>query len=304
MMHLNSKFGKQTLPVIIKCRFFDNLKMVRNKIAYCIPLCLLLANSVLCAQASKPDYSLFEKNIYTNGKQKLRYRILWPETMEEGEKYPLFIFLHGMGLGGKDNKKQLKRGAELFLTPENRTKYPCIVLYPQAPLGKSFVKITKNGRPLLFRGFRKFTKEKPDSEKLEMSLSPYGKMVHEVISQLITENVVDTSRIYIGGASMGAFCTFQLISEYPIFAAAASMAGGADPTTLDNWAGKVPVWIVHGNKDPIVPVESSRAVVKQLEERGITNYRYNEYGNLKHHCWDKAFVEPDYLEWFFSKCRE
>lgn len=303
-MHLNSKTGKHTFMLILSRYFLKNVQTTRKRIAGCIILCLTLTNNIILAQNPEQDYNLFEKKTYTNGKQKLRYRLLWPENMEEGEKYPLFIFLHGMGLGGKDNKKQLKRGAKLFLKPENRTKYPCIVLYPQAPLGRSFVKITKNGRPLLYRGFRKFTKVKHDKEKLEISLSAHGEMVYELIRELIAENVVDTTRIYIGGASMGAFCTFQFISEYPIFAAAAPMAGGADPSTIDKWAGKVPVWIVHGDKDPIVPVESSRVVVKQLEERGVTNYRYNEYCDVKHHCWDKAFIEPDYLEWFFSKSKE
>jgi len=278
--------------------------MVIKRIYCIVSVYIFMLCNIAHAQTKDIDYSLFEKKTYTQGKYKLPYRLLWPEDMKEGEKYPLFIFLHGMGLGGRDNEKQLKRGAELFLIPENRANYPCIVLYPQAPFGRAFIQVWKKGRPLLIGGFRKFSKKRADKNSYEISLSPYGKMVYEVIQELIEEDIVDTKRIYISGASMGAFSTFQFIAEYPIFAAAMPMAGGAAPCNIDNWAGKTPIWIVHGDKDPIIPVESSRLVVKELKEKGITNYRYSEYSGVRHHCWDEAFKDAEYLEWFFSKCRD
>lgn len=268
-----------------------------------VSLYLLIINNLAYTQPNNINYDLFESKTLVNGKYKLRYRLLWPENRKKGEKYPLFIFLHGMGQCGKNNQRQLKRGAEIFLRPENRTKYPCIVLYPQVPFGRSFIQIWKDGRPLL-AGYRKFSKYNKNGCKFEISLSPYGKMVYEVIAQLIAENVVDVNRIYISGTSMGAFSAFQFISEYPIFAAAATMAGGTALPSIDNWAGKVPIWIIHGSKDPIIPVESSRLVVNKLKEKGITNYRYTEYKNARHFCWKNALFEQDYLEWFFSKHKE
>lgn len=256
------------------------------------------------AQDEEVDYSLFEKKEYTKGEHTLPYRILWPENMNPNEKYPLVIILHGIGLGGTDNEKQLQRGAYLFLKAENRKKHPCIVVYPQVPLKRAFVSVTKNGKPSFIQATRIMTREESNRNKIEVTLSPYGEMVYDVIEQLIVGNTVDTNRIYIGGVSMGAFSTYGFIAEYPdLFAAAIVMAGSASVRTIPNWAGKVPVWIIHGEKDNMVPVENSRLVVGELKRLGVTNFRYSEYEGVKHHCWDVAFEDPDFLDWFFSKSK-
>lgn len=257
------------------------------------------------AQVWDVDFSLFESQEYVKDDHTLLYRILFPENMEEGKKYPLFIYLHGMGAGGKDNEKQLHRGAYLFLKPENRVKYPCIALYPQVPFGRAFIHIEKNGKTMLINGLSRFSEEEFNRNKLGMSLSLYGDMVYELIQQLIERGIVDTKRIYISGSSMGAFSAFEFIAEYPdMFAAANPMSGGTALSSIDRWAGKVPVWIIHGEKDPIIPVASSRIIVDELKRQGVTSYRYTEYDDVRHQSWEKAFEEPDYLEWFFSKSRD
>ena len=249
------------------------------------------------------DMELFERKECAKEGYTLPYRILWPEKMKKGEKYPLFIFLHGLGMRGTDNEKQLDRGAPLFLDPANRKKYPCIALYPQAPTTSAFVEMLYDGEPGSRGGFRRFA-DREVVGHMSLRLTPYGLMVYDLIQQLIAQGVADTDRIYISGSSMGAFSTYTFISTYPdLFAAACPMAGGADLRTVKNWAGKVPVWIVHGAKDPTVPVEADRMVVEKLKELGATNYRYSEFPKAGHTSWNDAFAEPDYLEWFFSKSK-
>src|SRR5882762_10374954 len=80
------------------------------------------------------DLGLYQKRVYVNEKKDtLRYRILFPENYEKTKKYPLVLFLHGAGERGRDNEKQLTHGAKLFLSPENREKFPAIVIFPQCP---------------------------------------------------------------------------------------------------------------------------------------------------------------------------
>src|ERR1035437_9381928 len=85
------------------------------------------------------DMSLFQKKVYrsTSGGV-LNYRILYPQNYDAAKKYPVLLFLHGSGERGDDNEKQLVHGATLFLDPDNREKYPAIVLFPQCPEGKSW----------------------------------------------------------------------------------------------------------------------------------------------------------------------
>ncbi|MDR2040389.1 MAG: prolyl oligopeptidase family serine peptidase [Bacteroidales bacterium] len=278
---------------------------VSIKRAAIIIACISVLPLILSVKSWKPDYSLFEKKEYVKGEYTLPYRILWPEDMEEGKSYPLFIFLHGKGLSGNDNERQLKRGAELFLEPENRKKYPSIVIYPQAPKRSAFVNIMRNGKSAFFVGTRKLMREESNRNEMEISLSPYGEMVYDIINQLIVGNIIDTTRIYIGGVSMGGYTTYQMIAEYPdLFAAAVAMSAGASLSNVEKWAGKVPIWIIHGEKDPMVPVENSRLIVKELEKLGITNFRYSEYEGIKHHSWEVAFEDPGFLEWVYTKSRK
>ena len=257
---------------------------------------VLIAALLSVLTAAGQDFSLFAKKEYTRDGVVLPYRILYPEQINDGEKVPLFVFLHGMGMRGTDNERQLSRGADLFLKPENRKDFPCIAFYPQVPETSAFVTAKENGKNLNYSRFATVT----DHSTISVAFTPYGEMVYDVIQQLIQSGAVDTNRIYISGSSMGGFSTFHFIAEYPeLFAAAAPMAGGATVTTVGKWAGKVPVWIVHGDADQIVGVEASRRVHEELKRLGVA-HRYSEYPGAKHNSWDNAFAEPDYISWFFS----
>ena len=55
---------------------------------------------------------LYEVKTYENAKgQTIPYRLLTPATIEPGKRYPLVLFLHGLGERGTDNAAQLKHGA-------------------------------------------------------------------------------------------------------------------------------------------------------------------------------------------------
>lgn len=75
-------------------------------------LCLLL----VWAAASSQEAFLRKDYVSVRG-DTLRYRLLEPETLEPGAKYPLILFLHGAGERGTDNEKQLKHGAKCGLIP-------------------------------------------------------------------------------------------------------------------------------------------------------------------------------------------
>ena len=76
----------------------------------------------------------FEKKVYVSASgDTLNYRLLRPEVEQEGEQYPLVLFLHGAGERGSDNEKQLLHGSQMWLNPVNRKNYPAYVLFPQCP---------------------------------------------------------------------------------------------------------------------------------------------------------------------------
>ena len=265
---------------------------------------LLFVVIMLFSNIMAQDLSLFEVREASDGNITMPYRILFPENTKKGEKYPLFLFLHGNGMRGTDNESQLKRGGFLFVDSQNRKNYPCIALYPQAPVTGAFDGYWAQVNGEAIYGNRTELIQKYGEENVKSCLSPYGLLTYDIIQQLIKQNIVDTDRIYISGSSMGGITTYVFLSEYPdMFAAAGPICGRADLGDISKWAGKVPVWIFHGDEDDLISVETARDVVEKLKELGATNYKYSEYKGVKHGSWTNAFAEPDYLNWFFSQSK-
>src|SRR5437773_1988853 len=112
------------------------------KLALAVVGCLLL-----CALASaqnqeqNPDMDkLLEKHSFTKGKASLPYRLLKPDGYDKDgkDRYPLVVFLHGIGERGTDNKKQLRNGVEEFVKDSTRKKHPCFLAVPQCPPDKTW----------------------------------------------------------------------------------------------------------------------------------------------------------------------
>jgi hypothetical protein len=62
-------------------------------------------------------------------------------------------------------------------------------------------------------------------------------------------------------------------------------------------ASNIPVHLFHGDRDPAVPVESSRQWYRQFLAAGV-KAEYIEYPAVRHNCWDKAYEGGAIYEWF------
>ena len=91
----------------------------------------------------------------------------------------------------------------------------------------------------------------------------------EVLRLVKQQYKIDENRIYLAGHSMGAIGTWRLAPKYPeIWAAIATFSGSGLPATLER-IKHVPEFVVHGDNDPTVPVQGSRAMVAKAKELGI-----------------------------------
>ena len=239
------------------------------------------------------DLTLFQKKVYrsTSSGQELKYRILYPENYDAAKKYPVLLFLHGAGELGSDNEKQLVHGSALFLDPTNREKYPAIVLFPQCPEGKSWasldIRMGESGRKMYIRNNGK--------EPGEMAV-----LLNELLQEIASNTNVDTKRFYIMGLSMGGFGTLDMLYLYPeTFAAAVPICGGHLTDLAFVYANKVPIWLFHGAKDLVVPVDFSRDLYAKLKELGA-DVKYTEFPDANHDSWTSAFSTPELLPWIFS----
>jgi predicted peptidase len=247
---------------------------------FIVALLIILSAPVM---AQKDPSQLFDKLLYTSGKDTLPYRLLKPENSET-KKFPLVIFLHGAGERGIDNEVHIKHITAVFGHPDNRRKYPCYVLAAQCPQDMMWAGHDREGNRLVMRA----NPTKPMA------------LLIQLIEKIENEFPIDPTRIYVTGLSMGGFGAFDLLARFPQrFAAAAPICGGGDPETVSSFK-HVPIWAFHGALDRVVSARQSRVMVTALHEAGAAP-GYTEYPDVGHDSWTFAYADPYLLPWLFSK---
>jgi predicted peptidase len=157
-----------------------------------------------------------------------------------------------------------------------RAEYSCFVLAPEALVGETWGK---------------------QSPQIQTDVQP---LVLEIIETLKNEFSIDTKRLYITGQSMGGFGTYAFITRHPgMFTAAVAVCGRGDPAEA-KYIAKMPIWIFHGDKDTLVPVDYSRDMVEALKKAG-GNPKYTEYKGVGHNSWDRAYATDELWEWLFAQ---
>lgn len=256
-----------------------------------VPVTIITMLIVLSGAAQ--DSSLFKYSQFISNGDTLNYRLMYPDRYDVNKKYPVVLFLHGVGERGTDNEAQLKWGGTLFSDSTNRTKFPAFVIFPQCANDDFWANMSMDNSKKDSLGVFEYHSNRP--------FNPSLGLVSKLIDSFARTAQVDSSRIYLGGLSMGGMGTFELLWRKPkFFAAAIAICGGGDPGQVKRYANKFPIWIFHGSSDPIVPTSGSRLMVKSLKAAGA-KVTYTEYPGVGHDSWKNAFKEPTLLDWLFAQ---
>jgi predicted peptidase len=220
-----------------------------------------------------------------------RYEVYIPRAYRDTVASPLILALHGVGECGDDGQLQTDVGLARALR-QHADRYPAIVVFPQAPVGASWQHL---GARIALAA-------------LDTSLDEFN---------------VDASCVYLTGLSMGGNGCWYLAYHNPDrFAALVVICGwvsalnvvGTDypaiaPSPAVDPFGEVarqvsrlPIWIFHGDADPIVPVEESRGMASALRAAGA-NVSYTELPGIGHNAWDPAYGSPELPSWLLKQRR-
>jgi predicted peptidase len=220
----------------------------------------------------------------------LPYRILYPKNYDAEKKYPVVFFLHGAGERGIDNDKQLVHGSKVFLDSTVREDFPAIVIFPQCPADSYWSNVEFQ---YLDNGQRLFNFQMAGKPTKAMRL------LQRLVKQQYKHPNVDPNQFYVAGLSMGGMGTLELLRRMPtIFAAAIAICGGDHSVNVKKYA-HIPLWIIHGELDDVVPPDHSRILVDHLIQLGAKP-RTTFYPKANHNSWDSAFAEPDFVSWLFK----
>lgn len=242
------------------------------------------------AFAAKQETGFLNRTITVAGTS-YRFQVHVPRDWNKSKKWPVVLFLHGVGERGDDGMKQTLIGisAAIRRRPDD---HPFVVVLPQCREGKTWTDI--------------------DTQKMAMA----------ELEQTIREFNGDRDRVVLTGLSMGGYGVWELSMRNPgKFAALVPICGGLKPVKQfpeihssltddtkvgDPYAevarliGKTPVWVFHGTDDKTVPVEESRKIVEAIKQAG-GNVRYTEYPETGHDAWTKAYAEPELAPWMLAQ---
>lgn len=229
--------------------------------------------------------SLFAYKEYMNADTVLPYRIYVPFNYTPDKKVPILVNLHGAGLRGDDNQKQLKFIDKMLM----QTDMPvddAIIIFPQCPEGQKWVDSNWSVGSYSL-------KSTPESNEL--------RAVVELVQQLMQTYPVDEQRIYACGFSMGGYGTWNLLMNHPdLFCAGIPMCGAGDPSMAEVLKD-IPIWAVHGAKDPTVPVQGSRDMANAIETIGGEKLQYTELPDNEHDVWNYTYSNPEMFKWLFEQ---
>ena len=85
------------------------------------------------------------------------------------------------------------------------------------------------------------------------------------------------------------------------FAAVLGISGGANPVEICRLR-RVPVWIVHGEDDEVIPVSWSKTLAQRLQAcHG--NVRLTIYPGVGHDAWSRTYADTSVMNWLLAQRR-
>jgi predicted peptidase len=243
--------------------------MTLQHVVICALLVPLLAHMARAgAGTGEQNARTFETKIPV----KFDYLLYLPEDYgkDPQQKFPVILFLHGAGERGNDVSKVASHGpAKLLKGKTDLAVKDFIVISPQCAADRWW--------------------------------QPYE--VFALLDKMMGElKQADADRVYLTGLSMGGFGTWEMATIAPDrFAAIAPICGGGNVLTAPK-LHDMPIWVFHGDKDKIVPVQRSIEMVEALKKVG-SNVRFTRYPEAGHDSWTETYNNPELYEWFLQHRR-
>lgn len=208
------------------------------------------------------------------------YRLFSPAASHAGP-FPIVVWLHGWGQGGKThrNNAQLKHLQGLFFSDAKGPSEPeFFVLAIQCPeRGEWF------GAP--------------------SRLEP-GEATIAILQELRQCLPIDSKRIYLSGASSGGTAAWEMAIRYPdLFAAVVPLASAECDTSRLARAVDVPLWAFNNWADDAPQPDGVRKNYQVLKRLG-GNCALTETDMIndnEHDCWNAAYGLYGAGEWMFAQ---
>ena len=159
------------------------------------------------------------------------YRYYSPVGENDKTKYPLVVWVHGLSDGSKDGVQVNKSQIAYWASDEFQSRF--------GKAGGAFVLAARS-------------REELGHTWTNQMVEPLRAAIEDFIAK--NKKNVDTTKIYIGGYSMGGKMTFKMAVAYPeMFAAIFPICPAWSPDVeAMEYISDMPTWLVAGKTDPLV----------------------------------------------------
>ncbi len=197
---------------------------------FCFPVSGYAASMDDGIKALRTEFSAGEGPVA--GDYSIDYSYYSPVEKNDKTKYPLVIWLHGMGDGSEPGKPVEKSNIAYWASDEFQARFK--------PAGGAFILAAR-------------TREEDGIFWSNEMLEPLRAAIDDFIAK--NKKNIDLSRIYVGGYSMGGKMTLKMAIAYPeMFAAAFPICPAWSPSEelMKRSLTDMPIWLTSGVNDPLV----------------------------------------------------
>jgi predicted esterase len=208
----------------------------------------------------------YKAYIYKGCEFRLKFPKSYNPTANDGKKYPMLVFFHGLGETGSiyDNEYQLFHGGQGFAAAVDNGIFDGYILVMQS------------------QGF--------------WGAGQY-QYITEIIDYMVANNKLDPFRISDNGLSAGGQGSWEMMMAYPTYISASIPMSGVSIAYKDsptvNQLKFTPIWLFQGGLDGS-PAPSTAQQVRDAFLNAGGNFTYTEYPDLGHGVWDRTWTEPDF----------
>ena len=236
-----------------------------------LPACSLSSGDGIAKKANSgaPEGTGFvTRSLSTNGR---KYTVFIPHAYTSQKKWPVIMFLHGMGEGGSDGTKNLTVGLGPTVA-ERASTFPFIVIFPQSMNG----------------------------DWNENSGAAADAI--EALREVKKAYAVDEACVALTGLSHGGYGTWAIGAKYASeFSALAPMCSEPSYKDVDALSKFPGIWGFSFSGDPFVPAMHTTGMVDAINKAG-GRAKADVYPALGHAVWHQAYENPELYSWILT-CR-
>lgn len=196
----------------------------------------------------------------------MHYRVYLPDQYKsKGAPVPVILYLHSAAERGDTveavfaNNGWTNTWVTKLVDETQNGKHQAVLVIPESGSWQVWNSMTAGDN----WGVGDYTDEtqKPISPRLQLAV--------DILDRVIASHNIDKNRVYLTGASMGGYGTWDALARFPKkFAAAMPLAGAGNLDAARKVFNGKPIWIFHGVEDTLISTRNSDDLAAAMRATG------------------------------------